>query len=431
MKRKLLILALTGVAIFGSCRKSQTDRVVATVDGNPVYAGEFYATVDSAGFAKLDREEKRRSLMNFITKNIIVNQAKKEGYQRRKDLLIRKKQIRNELIVENVVDSLVQTFDITDSLLERIWDFKSREILVYDLNSSHVLSFGKAADRTPREAYRRALKIRNRLLRKEIDFDDAVSVYAESPIVEARKGATGFLPYGIMPKNLSDAIWTSRYGEILGPIETKFGYHVVMVGPEKENPKVGDFEQEKDIIRKELLKGKYGVLEERLEKFSQDLLARFNAAMDTANVVELWREIREKEGDKLKKFPFYSLSELSFSKPLARLNKKPLKLEWFIEQSQYHPALKQSMIKGGYGLFVNLKDILIRYCVVRWAEQSGKFDDDQIEKQVARSFRDVLFNTYLKEALSKQKNISREIYLNRVLMNHDIKINDGFLSAGF
>ncbi len=425
-----LIFALAGMAVLGSCRKIQTGHVVATVDGKPVYTSDFYAVVDSTRFAKLDRGEKRRSVMNFITKNIIVDRAKKEKYQLGKNLVTRRKQIQNELIVKNVVDNLVQSFEVTDSLLERIWGFKSREILVYDLNSSHVLSFGAAADRTPREAYRQALKIRNRLLRGEINFDDAVSVYAESPIVEARKGSTGFLTYGIMPKNLSDAIWTSRYGKILGPIETKFGYHIVMVGPEKENPNVGEFERERDIIRKEIMKGKYGVLEERLEKFSQDLLAQFNATIDTANVVELWREIRKNEGNKLKNLPFYDLSELNFSKPLARLNKKALDLDWFVEQSKYHPALKQSVIKGGYALFGNLKDILIRYCVVKWAVRSGEIDSDRIEKQVARRFRDVLFNTYLEEALSKQKNISREIFLNRVLMNHDIKINDDFLNAG-
>ena len=52
-------------------------------------------------------------------------------------------------------------------------------------------------------------------------------MYAEHPVVKLTNGIVGPLTYGKLPsKELSDAIWQSEPGDIIGPLETKLGYNI-------------------------------------------------------------------------------------------------------------------------------------------------------------------------------------------------------------
>lgn len=58
------------------------------------------------------------------------------------------------------------------------------------------------------------------------DFDDLVKKYSDDPSAE-RLGSTGLVKRGDLVKPFADAAFSLQIGQVVGPIETPFGFHVI------------------------------------------------------------------------------------------------------------------------------------------------------------------------------------------------------------
>jgi len=59
------------------------------------------------------------------------------------------------------------------------------------------------------------------------DFTELARKYSEEPGADRRGGDLGFFEYGDMVKPFSDAVFSMKPGEIRGPVETRYGYHII------------------------------------------------------------------------------------------------------------------------------------------------------------------------------------------------------------
>jgi peptidyl-prolyl cis-trans isomerase C len=62
----------------------------------------------------------------------------------------------------------------------------------------------------------------------------------------------GFFPRDRAPQQFGDAAFGASAGDIVGPVETNFGYHVIQV-VEKKDEEVMDFKKAKPKARMKLL----------------------------------------------------------------------------------------------------------------------------------------------------------------------------------
>jgi peptidyl-prolyl cis-trans isomerase D len=60
-------------------------------------------------------------------------------------------------------------------------------------------------------------------------FAELARKHSEDPGSAAEGGELGFFPRGRMVKQFDDAVFGMKQGEIVGPIETQYGYHVIML----------------------------------------------------------------------------------------------------------------------------------------------------------------------------------------------------------
>jgi len=99
-------------------------------------------------------------------------------------------------------------------------------------------------------------------------FADLAKKNSEDPGSGAEGGDLGFGPRGRMVKPFDDAVFGMKVGEIVGPVETQYGYHIIKLDAIKggEGPK---FEAVKPKIEEEVRKGKAGKrFAEAAENFS-------------------------------------------------------------------------------------------------------------------------------------------------------------------
>ncbi|NOX88833.1 MAG: hypothetical protein GXO77_07390 [Calditrichaeota bacterium] len=104
------------------------------------------------------------------------------------------------------------------------------------------LAYVKFQIKTTKEDTMRVLKefdsIKQRLANGE-NFNDLALEYSEDPSVKNNKGELGYFARGDMVKPFEEAAFNAKVGDIVGPIQTAYGYHLIKVeDKKKENGKL-------------------------------------------------------------------------------------------------------------------------------------------------------------------------------------------------
>ncbi|MFQ3599272.1 MAG: peptidylprolyl isomerase [Chloroherpetonaceae bacterium] len=100
-----------------------------------------------------------------------------------------------------------------------------------EINASHLLiraAFnGKAEDTLA--AYKKIMDIKNEILSKKITFDSAAVKYSEDPSAQQNRGNLNYFTAGMMVHQFEDACYEAKKGDLVGPVRTRFGYHLIEV----------------------------------------------------------------------------------------------------------------------------------------------------------------------------------------------------------
>lgn len=121
-----------------------------------------------------------------------------------------------------------KSLEITDAEIEEYYskhkdDYTSPE----QVHARHIL-LRTGKDRTPDEAKKELEQIRKRI-EAGADFSKLASQVSEDPGSRDKGGDLGFFGREDMVAPFSDAAFSAKVGEIVGPVETPFGVHLIQV----------------------------------------------------------------------------------------------------------------------------------------------------------------------------------------------------------
>ncbi len=147
----------------------------------------------------------------------------REDFRRDEERVIR------YLVVET--NKLRRLLEVDDADLEGYYnehkdDFREGE----QIQASHILirtSQGAAADEDATAKFKadRVAK----LARGGADFLELVSVHSDDPGTKDSGGDLGWFGRDMMPKEFEDAVFGAKPGDLVGPVKSQFGYHIIKV----------------------------------------------------------------------------------------------------------------------------------------------------------------------------------------------------------
>lgn len=103
-----------------------------------------------------------------------------------------------------------------------------------------------------------------------ISFEEAASLYSDDSSASSG-GDLGFIRRGDTVEPFEQAIFSMEIGEVRGPVQTQYGYHIIKV-TDKKLPEGDEFEAEKESLREQLAE------EERARVFNTWLLDKKSKA---------------------------------------------------------------------------------------------------------------------------------------------------------
>jgi foldase protein PrsA len=276
----LAVLAL----LLAACGPGGSPNVAATVNGEEIAIAEVeerYATVaENPQFAEqLEADETgelaeqvQARILSDLIESIIVRQGAEElGVdvsaaevdQRREELI-------EEVGGQETFDELVEESGLTlEQIDEQVRDIAVREAVQRELTEDIEVTDADVAAfyEENRETRYNTAEARHILVETEEEATDILerleagedfAEIAQEESIDTGSGAQGgelgeFGPGQMVPE-FEEAVFTADIGEVTGPVETQFGFHIIEV-LERNEP---DLEDVEDEIRDELSQGQQG-----------------------------------------------------------------------------------------------------------------------------------------------------------------------------
>lgn len=166
---------------------------------------------------------------------------------------------RVEELAPNDLENLAREFYVANPE-----QFQQKE----QIRAQHVLI--KPEGRSKEEALTLAKHVFTLAKNGDQDFAKLAEEFTEDSSGKANGGDLGFFGRGAMVKPFEDAVFALKdKGDVVGPVETQFGYHVIRLVERKPESTV-PFEQVKDkLVRDETLKFKRAAIAREYERIGK------------------------------------------------------------------------------------------------------------------------------------------------------------------
>ncbi|KLO23716.1 MULTISPECIES: peptidylprolyl isomerase [unclassified Marinitoga] len=132
--------------------------------------------------------------------------------------------VKNEVSKVSKEEGLKYLKDNFEDLKKQYEEIKAQHILVSDEATAN--------------------KIKQMIENKEITFEDAASKYSKDTSNATSGGELGWFKHNTMVKEFEDASFNATVGELVGPVKTNYGYHIIRVQDKKV------FNNPEDIMNK-------------------------------------------------------------------------------------------------------------------------------------------------------------------------------------
>ena len=419
------LISIVIFSLFVACTSS--DVIVATIQSEKIHLSEIYQSIDETAFRALTPSQKTAFVRKYaIQKHLSANpqnELAKIGFFVKEE----KNRLRHDLIVEKVEKYLANKLDISDSTLEFISNALNTDIYVKGLTVTHRFSFGKAQDRTKTAALKKAEKIYMRLQSGELTFEEAMSIYGESQVSKIKGNEMGQIYFGLMSKNFNDVVWTAHQGKLLEPLESPMGYHIVIVDHKIPKMKEKRIEIDRNKLKEEVQKGKYGYREENFTKFLDTLYLKYDASLNQAELYNVWDSIQKIDGvNSMSGIPVSMLTEVD-NKVIGKIGGKEITLDWLVNETNNYSFYANVSINNGFSFNKLINDIFARHLLVQWyADNKNNFPEFDIT--IKHKTVNKIYRSFLEKMEELQPDISRDVILNRFMLKHGIVVNSALFA---
>lgn len=171
---------------------------------NPQYRDTFLdRLIIYRAYAKMAEEEKMDETEEF--KKIMEN-------------------ARKEFLAQFAINQVLKEITVTEEEIQQFYGENAQHFINGEtVSAKHILV----------KEEQECIEIFAKIAKNEISFEDAAKEYSTCPSGE-RGGDLGEFGKGQMVKEFEDAAFSGEIGQVLGPVKTQFGYHLIKVEERKE-----------------------------------------------------------------------------------------------------------------------------------------------------------------------------------------------------
>jgi len=166
-----------------------------------------------------DKTTRRQVLINVIDQMLLMQQGEKEKLDQDKEYkqaadLFRRQYLANRVLQKNLSGKL------TDASAQKYYELHKNRFSTDQARAQHIL----LADENQAKDVMKKAKEAN------ADFEALAEKHSKDPSAKNNRGDVGMITRdSAFVKEFKDAVFNTEPGQIIGPVKTTFGYHVIKV----------------------------------------------------------------------------------------------------------------------------------------------------------------------------------------------------------
>lgn len=226
---------LQGQGMTPAMFESQARTNIVLEQVRSVYSGSaFVAESVAERLLKIREQEREVSQVLFspadFRKQVTVSDADAERYyNEHKGEFVVPERVKVEFVVLSL-EAYQRSVQVSDEEIKKFYqENQSRYQTAEERRASHIL-IPAAASATPEEkAKAKALAddLLKQVKQNPKKFGELAAKFSKDPGSAEKGGDLGFFGHGLMVKPFDEAAFAMKVGEITGPVETQYGYHII------------------------------------------------------------------------------------------------------------------------------------------------------------------------------------------------------------
>lgn len=212
------VLAL-GLAFPALAEDAPTaDTVIATVNGTAITLGHMIAARETLPeqYKTLPPDVLFKGILEQLIQQTVLQQSVEGQLTKGQTLQLENE---NRGFVSGVALQQVVTGAVTDEALQAAYDARFKDAVPQtEYNAAHILV----------ETKEKADELKAQI-EGGADFAELAKANSTDPGSGANGGDLGWFGTGMMVKPFEDAVVAAEVGKVAGPIETQFGWHLILV----------------------------------------------------------------------------------------------------------------------------------------------------------------------------------------------------------
>jgi parvulin-like peptidyl-prolyl isomerase len=224
-------------------------------------AGNEIITVEQFkdAFMQKHRTEENVLRMTFndrkdFVKGMAVNLAKYQeglarGYDKDPQTTSQLDEIAKRLSLDYLYQAKVTDAVITEDMMRHYYDQSAQEYRARHILLKLQPQDTTAAAEAPVRARIDSIKT---LIDKGMNFGEAVVKFSEDGTTAPDSGDLEWFPWGRMVGEFQDAVWKAKIGEMVGPVRTPYGYHLIQVTDIRDVGSRPSFEDMKEQLKNQM-----------------------------------------------------------------------------------------------------------------------------------------------------------------------------------
>jgi peptidyl-prolyl cis-trans isomerase C len=250
-------LFLLGLLVVGSGISMPVSAgVLAQVNGKGVTDEDFQALIAGLPMrqrelAQKDAATKKRILQDLIDQELMVQEASVEKLDASREFkdalqLMRKQALVNLLVSKKLAPK------VTEASVKEFYQRNKTRYSTDQVHAQHILLATQAeAESVLAEA------------KKGVDFQRLAEQRSKDPSAKTTRGDVGYFSRTMFDEAFTRAAFSAGIGDVVGPVKTSFGFHVIKVVDRKigKTPDLVEVEQQvRADVQRELLRNYVGEL---------------------------------------------------------------------------------------------------------------------------------------------------------------------------
>lgn len=184
---------------------------------------------------------KKQFAEDYLRMKMLASEGAKNNLDKDPEVVRSLNLMKENLVANAQLNRLEKTITLTEADLQKVYDAKKKEF--EQVNARHVLIAFKgspAAQAGKKELTEAEAKVKADEVKKKLvagaKWEDVAKADSDDVASGARGGELGSFARGAMVEEFEKAAFDAKVGEVVGPVKTQFGYHVIKVDTHDAQP---------------------------------------------------------------------------------------------------------------------------------------------------------------------------------------------------